>query len=447
MLHHVPLEGNGLKALTKMDIPGLDVLTSDPEAVIHSGWLTAGLPASAARAQRRPARDDRGERLQPEDGRRRPGGTAGDAGHRRLAGRLGRDRVHALLRPGRSLGRDVSGVWRLRGPAECHPQSGAADADVLLYYPIYDLWAEYLPVGRAAAAGIAVATGPADRVVLHATGPDAPAAPDPVHADRPRVPGDGQGAAGRHAGDPRPPVPALVLPDGCELPAAAAQTAEQFRTARRPDPGRRTRTPREPARTAAGRLPTRPALGPADAGAVFARRLPRSCWWSTSAARPTAGRWAARPQAAGRFWTRRPARSARARPTKRGVCRYPSRPGRRCCGCALAVEVRSEANGRASAHRWPVLRRTVGRQPTGDCAPPGRICGKPVGLRRTVRHGRGGPAPPPHAARRSALAPGTSRGPSSGRVSLTCAIPGAGRRRGSPVPGSHCPRPRGDRFR
>ena len=31
-----------------MDIPGLDVLSSDPEAVMHRGWMTAGLPASAA---------------------------------------------------------------------------------------------------------------------------------------------------------------------------------------------------------------------------------------------------------------------------------------------------------------------------------------------------------------------------------------------------------------
>ena len=48
ILHHVPLEGNGLKVLTRMDIPGLDMLSSDPATVIHSGWLTAALPSSAA---------------------------------------------------------------------------------------------------------------------------------------------------------------------------------------------------------------------------------------------------------------------------------------------------------------------------------------------------------------------------------------------------------------
>ena len=48
LIHHAALEGNTLKVLTRMDIPGLDLLNSWPEAVIHSGWMTASLPASAA---------------------------------------------------------------------------------------------------------------------------------------------------------------------------------------------------------------------------------------------------------------------------------------------------------------------------------------------------------------------------------------------------------------
>ena len=50
LMHHVPLEGNGLKVLGRMDIPGLDMLTSDPEAVIHSGWMTAGAAHLGRRA-------------------------------------------------------------------------------------------------------------------------------------------------------------------------------------------------------------------------------------------------------------------------------------------------------------------------------------------------------------------------------------------------------------
>lgn len=48
IIHHVPLYGNGLKAISRMDIPGLDMLTSDPQAVMHSGWQTAAMPLSGA---------------------------------------------------------------------------------------------------------------------------------------------------------------------------------------------------------------------------------------------------------------------------------------------------------------------------------------------------------------------------------------------------------------
>ncbi|GAB4132496.1 hypothetical protein [Thermopirellula anaerolimosa] len=48
IIHHVPLYGNGLKAISMMDIPGLDMLSSDPQAVMHSGWQTAAMPLSGA---------------------------------------------------------------------------------------------------------------------------------------------------------------------------------------------------------------------------------------------------------------------------------------------------------------------------------------------------------------------------------------------------------------
>ena len=48
VVHHPALEGNTLKVLGRMDIPGLDLLTSWPEAAIDTGWMTATLPASAA---------------------------------------------------------------------------------------------------------------------------------------------------------------------------------------------------------------------------------------------------------------------------------------------------------------------------------------------------------------------------------------------------------------
>ena len=44
----VPLAGNTLQNLSHMDIPGMDLLTSEPHAVVDGMWLTATLPVSAA---------------------------------------------------------------------------------------------------------------------------------------------------------------------------------------------------------------------------------------------------------------------------------------------------------------------------------------------------------------------------------------------------------------
>ena len=148
VLHHVPLDGNGLKVLTRMQIPGLDLLTSDPEAVIHSGWMTAGLPASAARLTG-------GRRIMTEvsDFSQKMGG-AGPAGLPEMQATAAwqaawgvteftlyyglADRTAAVSR---SYGDFVGRLNAVLKPAQPTPR-------VLLYYPIHDLWAEYLPVAE-----------------------------------------------------------------------------------------------------------------------------------------------------------------------------------------------------------------------------------------------------------------------------------------------------------
>jgi len=45
---HVPLDGNKMEVLMKMDVPGLDMLNSDPKAVVYGAWRAAAFPASAA---------------------------------------------------------------------------------------------------------------------------------------------------------------------------------------------------------------------------------------------------------------------------------------------------------------------------------------------------------------------------------------------------------------
>jgi hypothetical protein len=229
LLHHVPLEGNALKMLSRMDIPGLDILTSDPEAVIHSGWLTAGLPFSAAILQGR-----RRVMTEVSDFSQR----MGDRGPAELA------EMQATAAWQAAWG--VTEFTLYYGVADRSPETYRAYCDyvgrlnavlkparpapeVLLYYPIYDLWPEYLPV-----------TGP---MRLQAQSPRAQRIVGSFMRlgqalQRSQIPfalvdHDFLAAAKRqpegrlvlHDQSFR----AIVLPEGVELPPQAAAVIEQFR--------------------------------------------------------------------------------------------------------------------------------------------------------------------------------------------------------------------------
>jgi hypothetical protein len=145
-LHHVPLEGNALKALGQMDIPGLDVLSSDPQAVIYGGWLTATLPASAAifngGRQVMTEVSDFSQTLAGQE----PASLADMMATAGWQAALGvteftlyydyrRRESSTYVRYCDFVGR-LNTVLREARPAPA----------VLLYYPIYDLWGEYLPI-------------------------------------------------------------------------------------------------------------------------------------------------------------------------------------------------------------------------------------------------------------------------------------------------------------
>ena len=148
ILHHVPLEGNALKALTRMDIPGLDMLSSDPAAVIHSGWLTAALPSSAAQLNgSRRVMTEISDFSQKMSG----GGPASLPDMQAAAAWQAAWGVTEFTlyygtedRPAetyRAYGDYVGRLNAILKPARF-------DRRVLLYYPIYDLWAEYLPMAE-----------------------------------------------------------------------------------------------------------------------------------------------------------------------------------------------------------------------------------------------------------------------------------------------------------
>ena len=145
-LHHVPLHGNALKALGRMDIPGLDMLNSNPEAVIYNGWLTAGLPASAAIL----------------NGRRKVMTEVSDFSEKMVGkGPASLELMQAAAAWQAALGVTEFTLYYNRAERSAENYLAYCDfvgrlnavlreakpaPEVLLYYPIYDLWAEYLPV-------------------------------------------------------------------------------------------------------------------------------------------------------------------------------------------------------------------------------------------------------------------------------------------------------------
>ncbi len=146
--HHPALEGNTLKALGRMDIPGLDLLTSSPEAVIYTGWMTAVLPASAAllNSGRRVMTEvsDFSETMAGKG----PASLAEMCATAAWQGAFGvteftlyYNRQQRSPEEYRAYGDFVGRLNALLREARPAPR-------VLLYYPIADVWAEYKPVAE-----------------------------------------------------------------------------------------------------------------------------------------------------------------------------------------------------------------------------------------------------------------------------------------------------------
>ena len=147
-LHHVPLEGNALKALGRMDIPGLDLLNSDPEAVIYSGWLTAGLPASAAILNgRRKVMTEVNDFSQRMAGK----GNASPANMQAVAAwqaAMGVTEFTLYYSRGERSASEYRAYCDFVGRLNAVLREARPVPEVLLYYPIYDLWAEYIPIAE-----------------------------------------------------------------------------------------------------------------------------------------------------------------------------------------------------------------------------------------------------------------------------------------------------------
>jgi hypothetical protein len=148
VMHHPALEGNALKVLGRMDIPGLDVLSSDPEAVLYEGWLAAALPSSAAMLTGR-----RRVMTEVSDFSQKMGGQGpvglpqmqSSAAWQAAWGVTDFTLYYAISDRSpeayRAYGDYVGRLNAVLKPARPAPE-------VLLYYPVADLWSEYRPVAE-----------------------------------------------------------------------------------------------------------------------------------------------------------------------------------------------------------------------------------------------------------------------------------------------------------
>jgi len=145
-LHHVPLYGNALKALLRMDIPGLDMLSSDPQAVIYTGWMTAILPASAALFNGgRKVMTEVSDFSQIMDN-----GKAVSLEHMQATAAwqaaLGVTEFTLYYDYSRRSAEDYRSYCEYVGRLNAVLRDAQPTCRVLLYYPIHDLWSEYLPI-------------------------------------------------------------------------------------------------------------------------------------------------------------------------------------------------------------------------------------------------------------------------------------------------------------
>ena len=131
-----------------MQIPGLDVLNSDPEAVIHTGWLTAALPASAARlGSRRRVMTEVSDFVQKMGGK---GPVTLAEMQAAAAWQAAWDVTDYTLYyvPGDRSADEYREYCDFVGRLNAVLIEATPIPDTLLYYPIHDLWGEYLPVAE-----------------------------------------------------------------------------------------------------------------------------------------------------------------------------------------------------------------------------------------------------------------------------------------------------------
>ncbi|MBN1508530.1 MAG: hypothetical protein JW955_16900, partial [Sedimentisphaerales bacterium] len=226
-LHNAALEGNSLQMLGRMDIPGLDMLSSDPEAVIYTGWMTAALPASAALLNgRRLVMTEVSDFVQTM-AKKGPAPLADMCATAAWQAALGVTEFTLYYGRAQRTSEEYQSYCTFVGRLNALLREAQPAPRVLLYYPIRDVWSEYKPV-----AGTLTVESQSQRLrgIVNSfmdlgqrmtRGQISFAVADHESLATGRVQGDTI-----HIGSGR--FKALVLPTGVELPSAAERKVRQF---------------------------------------------------------------------------------------------------------------------------------------------------------------------------------------------------------------------------
>jgi len=146
LLHHAALEGNSLKMLSRMDIPGLDMLSSNPEAVIYSGWMTAVLPASTALLNGRRLVMTEVSDFSETMANKGPASLADMCATAAWQAALGVTEFTLYYNRQQRSAEDYQSYCAFVGRLNALLREAQLAPRVLLYYPIRDIWSEYKPV-------------------------------------------------------------------------------------------------------------------------------------------------------------------------------------------------------------------------------------------------------------------------------------------------------------
>lgn len=145
-LHHVPLEGNSLKMLGRMQIPGLDLLTSNPEAVIYTGWMTAVLPASAALLNGRRLVMTEVSDFSETMAKKGTAPVADMCATAAWQAAIGVTEFTLYYNRGQRTPEEYQSYCTFVGRLNALLREARPSPRVLLYYPIRDVWSEYRPI-------------------------------------------------------------------------------------------------------------------------------------------------------------------------------------------------------------------------------------------------------------------------------------------------------------